>query len=67
MHGRRSFGQYMLASNVRSSKIAQFLHTIEENTSHVFFDLQIKIPSHKTCLKEVIELFFDLAYHADAP
>ena len=31
------------------------------------FDLQMKMRSHKTCLKEMIKPFFDLAYHGVAP
>ena len=38
-------------------KIAQNLHIIKENAPLMVFDLQMKICSHKTWLKEKIELF----------
>ena len=38
-------------------KIAQNLHLIKENAPLMVFDLQMKMRSHKTCLKETIELF----------
>ena len=50
-----------------ASKIGQFLLTIEEKTSRLVFDLQMKIRSLKTCLKEVMKTFFGLAYHVDVP
>ena len=41
-------------------KIAQNLHIIEENAPLTVSDLQMKMRSHKTCLKEIIKLFSTL-------